>query len=339
MKRIIAVVSAERAFTERFCDYINNNGHIVFSAVPFFDMESLRGYRKEHEVPVLLCDSEFLRDEVLLSDFGGIRTIPLCEDRRTGEEEKAIYKYQSAEAIVREIMDCLGDDRFTGGMSFTGRPVSVVGIYSPGLYEMKTSFALAMAAELRKKRKVLFLNFDEFSGLSELAGAENPRGLSNMLYYLKQGTLTGQRILSMVYSLSGFDYVPPVRFADDYSAITGEECARLVQTVFSETLYDTVVADLPPSFMVSSDVLDLCEAVYLPSEELRESAGRIRAFENYLVLSGRTKLLGKIRKVRIPHTEIPEKKALTGSEYVDLLSLGRMGEICQKEVAELGDGQ
>ena len=333
MKKIMAVVSAEKKFAERFCDYINEDGHIIYTAVPFSDMGECRNYRKDHPVPVILADENMIRDELLTEDLSGIRTIPLCDDERISESRKSIYKYQSAEAIVREILDCAKDLKIVQDICFTGRPVSVIGIYSPASCEGKTEFALAMAAELRKRKRVLYMNFEEFSGLSDLMGESYDRGLSNALYWMKQDNLSGQRIASMVYTAAGFDYIPPIQFADDYSAVTGDECARLITQILSETFYDCIVADLPVSLSVSSDILELCESIYMPVLPGKESSGRIREFDEYLVLSDRRKIASKVKKIRLPVWEKREED-LTGTEYIDRLMFGPLGSICGKELAQ-----
>ena len=332
MERIMAVVSCEKLFCERFCAFVNNNSHIVFTAVPFTELRSFEAYRKDHEIPVVLCDRDFYDAADLPGS--GTKTIPLCDNESEAGEKNAIYRYQSAEAITREIMENLGDLRFARGLSFTGRPVSVLGVYSPGECPQKTSFALCLAAELRKRHKVLYINFEEFSGISSITGERYDRGLSNMIYYLKQGTLSGQRIMSMIYSIAGFDYIPPIRFADDYSAVTGEECQRLIQTIFAETLYDIILADLPGSLRVSSDIMDLCERIYVPIEERQECCGRIKDFDDYLNQSGRDKLAAKIRKLKLPEKEAGEKRTFYGAEYIDSLLFGAMGDLCLREVCD-----
>lgn len=334
MKRIMAVVSVEKLFAERFCNFINHNSHIVFTAVPFSDMEALHAYRKKVEVPVVLCDSAFLPDA---APEPGVRTIPLCENEEERDKKRAVYKYQSAEAITREIMELLGDMHFSGGFVFEGRPAAVIGVYSPGASARKTSFALALSEELGKKHKVLYLDFEEFPGLLDITGENYERGLSNLLYYLRQGSLRGENILSVVYSLAGFEYVPPIRFAEDMSSVTGEECARLISTIFAETLYDVVVADLPVSLSQSSELMDLCKSVYLVYDPGIEGAGRVRDFENYLSLSGRDKLSGKIKRIALPREDVMPIPGMTGTEYIRRLFYGPFGRIIREEAEKEDD--
>ena len=59
----------------------------------------------------------------------------------------------------------------------------VLGVYSPVGRCLKTSFALTMGKLLAQEERVLYLNLEEFSGLSVLMKEEYKSDLSDLLYF------------------------------------------------------------------------------------------------------------------------------------------------------------
>lgn len=324
MKQIMAVVSSEYRFSERFCDYVNKSGHILYTAVPFESVKKLETFRKDHNVPIILCDEEMLSGDMADTELYGVRTVPLCDSASGETGRKAVFKYQSAEAIVREIMGILGDVRFSAGIRISGRPVSVRSVYSPVSDEYKTYTALAVAACFARTRRTLYMNFEEFSGLMKMTACEDRRGLSEALFYMKQGELTPERIASLIYTLGPLQYIPPVRSADDLSVITGEDCVKLLKAIFAGSSYDVIIADLPSHLSLSAELLEVSEVIYMPVAEEKENV-RIDAFTENLRLSEKDTVLEKIRRIRIREEDFPER-AGCGQALMSSLMYGTAGD-------------
>lgn len=306
MKQIMAVISSEYRFSERFCDYVNKTGHIVYTAVPFESVESLEDFRKGHNVPILLCDEGMISKEFSEGTLYGVRTVPLCDSAVRDTGRKAVFKYQSAEAIVREIMETLGDIKFSTGLRITGRPVSVQAVYSPVSDEYKTWSAMAVALALTRNRRTLYLNFEEMSGFMKMLELPDDRGMSEAFYYLKQGDLTPERTASLIHTSGPLQFIPPFRTADDLSMINGEDCVNLIRAVFAGSSYDAIVADLPPHLSLSMDVLDVSENVYIPYLDERNDV-RMNAFFENLRLSEKDVLMSKMRKIILKEEELPKR--------------------------------
>ena len=64
-----------------------------------------------------------------------------------------------------------------------------LGVYSPVGRCLKTSFALTMGKLLAQEERVLYLNLEEFSGLSVLMKEEYKSDLSDLLYFLQRWKL------------------------------------------------------------------------------------------------------------------------------------------------------
>ena len=96
----------------------------------------------------------------------------------------------------------------------------VIGIYSPVNVMPKTEFALNIAKVLSEKYKVLYINFEEFSGLDEILVSTDDITLSDALYYYRQQRdNAAEKIMGTIRSVEGIYYIAPVMFAEDISYV------------------------------------------------------------------------------------------------------------------------
>lgn len=131
MKKIMAVYDAEPLYAERLSDYVNRKDKGLFKARAFTSRERLETFARENHVDVLLTGENIKEVSMIRSR----QTIYLSEERpaerQEGQEHK-IYKYQSGDDILREVMDCYGEMPeaelvFRSG----GKAKRILGVYSP----------------------------------------------------------------------------------------------------------------------------------------------------------------------------------------------------------------
>ncbi len=341
MEKILAVLTKERKYAERFCSYCNRKNNLVFTAVPFDDAAVCGDFSKKHNIEVLLADSSFFgsgygQDGYRKAGIKAARVLRLTDgisfDRALadsagqGVPKDTINKYQPAETIIRDVMNsCDGLDILKTTENL-GRPVRVIGIYSPISRSGKSSFALTLSKSLSRKYKTLYLSLEEFSGLESLTGEHYSSGLSDALYHMKQGTLTAQKIATMIYSYRGIDYIPPIRYADDRNAVSGEDLVHLVDLILKNTLYEVVVIDMNRFADEASELMDICNIVYMPVLDNYIDRMKIDNFTEYLKSSDRSRLLEKIVQINTPEPEPVRNKA----SYIDTLLYGKMGDLVRE---------
>lgn len=203
------------------------------------------------------------------------RVFYLIENRVPEGEGKpgSIYKYQCADMIVAELFENANVFH-----TVRGGKQQFLAVYSPIHRAGRTSLALALGRELALKRKVLYLNLEEYpaDGL-EGTGAD----LSDLLYYLKQeGDNLGLRLDAMVRQDCDLFYLPPIPFSSDLREVTAKEWLELFERL-SESRYETVIIDLGDSVQGLQEILDFCDRIYMPvlEDEISERK-RIRYEEN-----------------------------------------------------------
>ena len=206
----MAVYDADTRYAERLSDYVNRKERGVFTAQAFTSKEKLAEYAAKHEIDVLLSGER--------TDSGDISEIPSGqkiymseETERQMESGKEIYKFQSGDDIIREVMavysEIPGIRPNTAGSVDQSR--RIIGVYSPVGRCGKTCLALAIGQILAKEEKVLFVTLDTFTGFTGLLNERWKRDLSDLIYYYKQERFHIVRLNSLVYYLGDMAWIPP----------------------------------------------------------------------------------------------------------------------------------
>lgn len=318
MERIMAILDGEKNYAQRLCDYANRRQHLPFRAVAFHDIESYKSFARDHRIRLLLADTGLIEGEY---DLCADCVLGLCgsEGGRAGENglvsiDREIYKYQPGEVLFRTVMNCVGEFGEEVKLYAPERKPKLICVYSPVNRCGKTSFALAYAFSRARRERVLYLNFEAFSGLSGLFGEEFSRGMTDALYHMKQGNLDAARIASLLHHCRELDFIPPFSTEEDMLTMTGEDYADLIESLLRETDYDVIVADAG-AFFPAAVLLEMSDLIYMPVLEDVTARGKQEAFEAYLRAGGKEQMLERIHKLRLPvsgglHGGFPEKLLL-----------------------------
>ena len=333
MEKIMAVLTGERQYAERFCEYVNRKNNLILTAVPFSDPYECAAFSEKHRIEVLLADGEIISGGMdVKNGINAGRIIGLTEGSPFGAalaEENARYryvsKYQSADGLMREVMDSCRDMEMVRVSEHLGRPVRIIGVYSPAGGWGKSAFSMTLCSMLSRSRKTLYLTLEEFSGLEGLTGENYSSCLSDAIYHMKQGSLNAQRICSMTYSYCGIEYIPPIRYAEDRNAVSGEDYVRLINTILKNSLYEVIVVEMGRFADEAADIMEICGKVYIPASERYAENIKVNDFLNYLNSAERNDLADKMIRVTLPPADY------SGSlPYMEALIYGEMGDLVRE---------
>ena len=300
-KQIMAIYDADHAYGEQFAEFIGQKERVLFSVMFFTSFEGLSGYSKDHDVELLIVDSTVSDEEI--EQIGAKKTVILADEKIVSQSARypAVYKYQAADHILREIMDgySMGSDE--PGYAVLSAKSRVIGVYSPVNRCLKTSFALTMGVLLARDLKVLYLSLEDCSGFARLTGEEYKKGHSDLLYYYRQNGFSFGRLASVVYTWGDLDYVAPVQYPEDLAFVSSQEITGLIKQMVKESTYGTIILDLGQMGKRAADVLEICDVIYMPVKEDCVSAAKVEEFETYLETSGHPSALKKIHKLKLPY--------------------------------------
>ena len=182
------IVDSEVSYAEAFREYVNlKKGHL-FQVRTCTEKEQLRKAFAGKEIEILLITAQWyqfckdlIRNECVIFLSEGSLPVELSM-------YSAVYKYQSVENILREILYFYSEqDMEEEYLTQAQRDHKVIGVFSPVNTVEKNKFALALGQILAEDQNVLYLNLEECSGLSEIFTG-NHWNLSDLIYYLRQST-------------------------------------------------------------------------------------------------------------------------------------------------------
>lgn len=224
----------------------------------------------------------------------------------TGTEEadgeNQVYKYQSGEKIVEDMIRICGPEAsenesiYKGGRKQGGK---IIGIFSPVHRIGKTTYGLKLGEEMAATENVLYLNLEIYGGIGGHF-EEGEQTLTDVLYYARQekGNL-GLLLTTVVKHRKNLDYIVPMPVAEDVKSVKAEEWLMLIRRILEQSIYDVIILDLDEGISGVYELLRACTKIYLLYTQDLYGQAKLRQFENEVNLLGYEDILRKlVRKER-----------------------------------------
>lgn len=323
MERICAILDADADYATRLMDAVRHRRGCVYQTAVFTKQDELLKYLEDNTPEVLVVSEDMVTSEVRSAYTG--RCVVLTEE----EQKEGICRYQSAVRIVNEIVK---DMPFTGSTS-AEKEAEIVGIYSPINCAGKTSLSLAIAkAYERAGKNVVYMNLEEFSGLSEILPEQKGSNLSDFVYrYKKAPAFLEGEFEHMLCMRAGVYYIPPVRCAEDISFVSPEEWGEVFHMLARS--FEVIVADISGAVKRPWQLLEFCTRVLLPVKEDYISSKKINAFKVFLLEMGKEDLGRELEEVILPR----DKNLQLCPDFLEQSEYGMLGRYA-RELAGKGGG-
>lgn len=194
-----------------------------------------------------------------------------------GDEECQVGKYQCADEIIREIFEVYIDKTKENVMrSMRKDRARLLAVYSPIHRLGKTTFAMALGRECAKKKRVLYLNLEEYAGMT----GEEGLTLGDLFYYMKQGNGNlGIRLQAAVRKDEEQDYLMPIPIAQDLKEVSEKEWMTLLQELVENSTYELVLLDVSESVQGLYHILERCDRIYMPVLEDSISQNKLKQYD------------------------------------------------------------
>lgn len=283
MKKILALCDREEDYVYHMADYLEKKETFPFAVHVFTDTEQLKRFGDKDKVGLLLIAENSYEDD--LKELFGNQIIILNESgNEAGDEIQNINKYQSSESIFRMVMNSYME---RGGDIYrrmaTGNQMKIIGNYTPIGRCLQTTFALTMGQMLAKEHKTLYLNFENYSGFGTLLGKQYSVNITDALYYFNgEKDKLAYKLESLVESINGLDYIPPVLSYWDLQEVTGEQWLGLFQEIEKISDYEYLILDLSEQMKGLFDVLRECYRVFTIVREDGLAEAKIKQYEELL---------------------------------------------------------
>lgn len=331
-KHILAVCDLEEAYARNFMQYLSRKRNIPFQIQAFSSVEKLLEVGNREPIEVLLISDKAMTEEVRRLPIGQLMILTEGVQDPKLEQYPSVYKYQSSESVLREVMACYGNQNVRPTPPpIVKKPMELIGVYSPLGRVLKTTFALTMGQILARDRAVLYINMEDYSGFEELFHKTYESGLSDLIYYMNQqqdGLI--HKVTEMVESVGNLDYIPPAVSPMDIREARYRDWLYLLEELELHSSYETVILDMGDGVDELFRLLDDCRKVYMPVTSDVMSQAKISQFEKLLSMWDTADVREKLHKIKLPfHSNFGK-----GTPYVEQLVWSQLGDYVRQLLRE-----
>lgn len=331
-KSIFAVCDLEASYACNLMDYLNEKRTTPFEVQAFTNVSSLESFARENEIEILLISTRAMCNEI--RELPIKRTIILSEGEplQDLEEYPFVYKYQSSDQILSEVMEYYVEDHPQPHiLSMGAKKTRIYGVYSPIGRTRKTSFSLALGEILAETKQVLYLNFEEFSGFEELFGVSYRTDLSDLIYFARQkeGSLV-YKLNSVIQTFHELQYIPPAMSPADIRDVSGQEWLDFLHEIISYREYDIIILDLSDQVDEVFQILKECDRIYMPVQDDMISQAKLLQYEKLIHMLELDEIQEKTKRLRLPVQPLQKENGNLTQQLV----WGEMGNFVRRMLWE-----
>lgn len=300
MNQILAVCDSEIEYAYQLVDYLSNKKNFPFQVQLFTSEETLTSYSLHHPIAVTLIAQKNYTLKMQMLPIGQV--VILRENGLPLEENvKSIYKFQSTEQVIKELLQWVAKEGIAGRVTSDRKSMKLIGVYSPVGRCLKTSFSFVLGQLLSKKHKVLYINMESYSGLANLLHKEFETDMSELIYHLQNSKEKFiYRMGSMTERAGELDILPPFHSYLDFISVSKDEWIQLFQEIEMGSDYEYLILDLSDAIQGLYDILRVCNVVYTLHRQDGFSMAKITQYEEVLKKSNYEDIWRKTKCCTIP---------------------------------------
>ena len=307
--RTIAVCDLDSNYALNLSGALDQALYGQFNITTFTSSSALCEYVAAHDVDTAII-SESAYDSDLLQALPV--TLILLRENPDFVEERAILinRFQSREDLMESVLKVLPENVHNSSeMRLRTSRWKVIGIYSPIRRCLQTTFGLSLGQLLGADHRVLYMNFENYSGFSGWFNTEFWSDVTDLLYYFDcERDKLSLRIPLMVHSLGDLDILPPSQSYYDTYDRSGSRWVELLKEVEQATDYEYLILDLTDSMNGVIEVLEYCDRIYTMVRDDSISQAKLSQYERWMVEHSKADIVGKTLKFKLPQfDDVPSR--------------------------------
>ncbi len=298
----LAICDSEQEYAYRLMDALSRKEDFPFEILTFTSAERLRESLSQTPLQLLVIAQSAFRPE--MRDWPITRILILLENSEATEPDLPwISKYTSVSRITKRIMEeaaSAGSIPFLPAAITGQKACSFLGFYTPVRRCLQTTLAFTAGQLLARKERVLYLNFECYSGLSAMLGRQFDTDFSDLLYHLDDpDEALLSRLYQMTETVNGMELLPPAFSSSDIFRTRQEEWMRLLE-VLQTSRYSCVILDLSDSVEGLFEILRLCRTIYTIVKEDRFAQAKLEQYRLLLEKTNCPEVQDKTRLLTLP---------------------------------------
>ena len=305
--RRICICDSEISYGEHLMEYLRGEGRLPCEVYLYTSRESFLRMETPATARLLVIAESQYSAEIERAGFTDI--LLLNESSVYMEKPENMSKYQSVDRICSRIREiCAGQGEETSPGVRHGRPMKLIGVYTPVTRCLQTTFSICMGQLLAKSAPALYLNFEAYSGLEIMLDRSFRGSVSDLLYFndCAREKLAGQ-LSFMTEKMGDLDFLPPMESFLQLRAIRAEQWIGLFRTIEKVTDYEYCILDLSEQVDGILEILRQCDIIFTITREDGYSKAKLRQYEQLLTSTQYEDIFMKTRRCRLPvFRELPE---------------------------------
>ncbi len=282
------ICDSEEKYASRFAVFLTKKKELAFQVQVCNGIPQVLEIIKEHPVDILLVGSSYPAAE--RRKLKARKIFLLTESGKTekNDGENAVYRYQSGEMILAEIIRKCSEEENDGLFLQTvkTKKVRIIGVFSPVSRSGKTSYGLKMGQELAVSENVLYLNMEIYGGIGGYFPEEG-HTLADVLYYSRQESKNiGLILTTLVKHMGTLDYLLPVKVSEDIKSVTLDEWIGLLHQIVEQSIYDVVILDIDEGLKDVYGLLRACTEIHVLTAGDTTARAKLRQMDEELHLLG-----------------------------------------------------
>lgn len=317
-EKIFALCDLEEGYAFRMAEYIMEKLPAAYVLYLFTKTEELQIFMEKQEIFVLLIGERAIErlkvkadiPNVFILQEGGKKSDKNADenmDRNTEKDKdyKYIDKFQNPQRIIGKLAEYMTEwEEWNEEKTAQAVQLKIIGIYSPVRRCLQTSFALTMGQLLAREHKVLYLNFECYSGFSQMLQKEFPEDMLDVLYYFKCAReKLSIRLSSIVQNINGLDFIPPGQSGLDMQGILAKQWTELLELIEKTSDYEYLILDLTDGMNGLFELLSRCYKIYTITRDDGFAMAKMNQYEQILELNKLYDIAGRTVKCRFPFFE------------------------------------
>ena len=296
----LVICDSEEGYAQALAMYFMRKKELAAEVQVCSTVTQVMELEKTKKIHLLFLAGEYAKEAKGKHQAEKIFLLTTGTEEADGENQ--VYKYQSGEKIVEDMIRICGleasenESIYKGGRKQGGK---IIGIFSPVHRIGKTTYGLKLGEEMAATENVLYLNLEIYGGIGGHF-EEGEQTLADVLYYARQekGNL-GLLLTTVVKHRKNLDYIVPMPVAEDVKSVKAEEWLMLIRRILEQSIYDVIILDLDEGISGVYELLRACTKIYLLYTQDLYGQAKLRQFENEVNLLGYEDILRKlVRKER-----------------------------------------
>jgi hypothetical protein len=244
-----------------------------------------------------------------------------------------VDKYQEVNKIVDEILKQIGEEiknvRQSG--SVLGRQ-QIIAVYALSENEYQLPFAVTLASILSEKERVLLLDLQENSGLSQMVECTGGAGIEELLVMAESGKYSQSRLVSCIGHLDHTDVVYPANNTEYLCEVQNGTYQKLFRILEQEMDYGTIILNMGSRFVGFFDLLSGCSEICLMKSRGGLGQWREKEFYAELEMRGSEHIKDRLQEITLPLVQTP---LVSCERLVEQWKWNELGDSIRRMVPEL----